>query len=233
MSTSILEGADSAEAPPDAVDIQRTWVLPVSAKTEAAVRELARRYARAAARRRDAAPAHLRRPGGQLPRPPCPAARRWSVATPRASGGSACVSWRLERLLSARYATASPADGPVFVYYRPGRAVARHGHRPAATRAGLPLETIRLCDRHMRSGPVGRSKPGCSGRRGVPLHLTEMLNRRFSPSGRPHRIPAPLGVSTPGAVVGHSMGEDVAAAWYAGAWTCARRCRSSITAPTP
>ncbi|HBP2467495.1 TPA: polyketide synthase, partial [Pseudomonas aeruginosa] len=41
----ILEGADSAEAPPDAVDIQRTWVLPVSAKTEAAVRELARRYA--------------------------------------------------------------------------------------------------------------------------------------------------------------------------------------------
>ncbi len=209
----ILEGADSAEAPPDAVDIQRTWVLPVSAKTEAAVHELARRYAQAlpeedaalrtfVARVASYRDHHVRRAalvGGDA------ASLRQQLAY--LGGGTLAVS---------EIRDGKPADGPVFVYTGQGAqwlgmATGLLQREPAF------LETIRLCDRHMRewSGwsietellrPAGESR----------LHLTEIAQPAiFAIQVALTECLRRWGV-TPGAVVGHSMGE-VAAAWCAGA----------------
>ncbi len=204
-------------------------MLPVSAKTEAAARELARRYAQAlpeedaalrtfVARVASCRDHHVRRAalvGGDA------ASLRQQLAY--LGGGTLAVS---------EIRDGKPADGPVFVYTGQGAqwlgmATGLLQREPAF------LETIRLCDRHMRewSGwsietellrPAGESR----------LHLTEIAQPAiFAIQVALTECLRRWGV-TPGAVVGHSMGE-VAAAWCAGAWTCARRYRSSITAPTP
>lgn len=142
----ILEGADSAEAPPAAVDIQRTWVLPVSAKTEAAVRELARRYAQALPEEDAALRAFVARVASHRDHH----VRRAALV----GGDAASLRQQLAYLGDGTLAVSEirdgkPADGPVFVYTGQGAqwlgmATGLLQREPAF------LETIRQCDRHMR-----------------------------------------------------------------------------------